>query len=1765
MPPSLSILTSSSKDNNGNGSIAFNSKEKKYIVNVEKSINNFDSVIEWADYISFLSKLVKSLQSNPNTENTKNFIPYADQLSKCLSNCLNKNLPSGVHKKTLEVYELVFNVLGLPQLAETVDIWLPGLLPLISFASMSVKPQIINLFGNFIVTLPSKTLRIILKPLLLSLLPSIDDETSETFIQCLSLIDSLKLNLNSDSHFWNVLFLCIITSPDRRLGGLIWCNKRLPHFNITSDETEKSKILELLPEDESKACIATETGLLVRAISKGLRDENLFVQRGFFDVLVTRLELKSDVLQKLINEHDKENLIMSALSTVLRKDMSLNRRLWNWLLGPDPEAAVSPHKSRSSIDDTHSVNSATSTKLTRSEYFSMYGLNPLIKGLLKLINASSNCFPPAQQRIESYKIALAMMDKWEISQLIIPKVLTPILKSCYNHSKNNEADEENVLKFANSFFDNVDCLNIWSNFLEILLQDGDDSGENFKLCLFILRNFNVEEEDMIVNHLPLILISLLCIPKKNDDWYTIIKVISSLIPQRAYSPIDAADKNFVKSLKNPLQIIKNYYLEDETDANDESESNEDIKPFKSTDIGLIMVSLCSQLIAESISDIVKFKQTSNKMIYPLTDVLCDILDKIPQLDKQNELWRDDNLLEVFGNLNQKSEVTCIELAFSFGKIFDHLVKPLSSNESIFQKLKLLKNLLSLLWKLLLDFDLSNKYQIELIRIISNLEMSVDTSYIESCLSSFFIEVQSVQERLRIFNLLYTHTLPLTVALTPLNGNNESILSKWLQLILDGLNDENEKYFISNWVLNLLNSGMNANKLFKILISPILEMEFLCSSTLNVDKNDLCKFNYNLNNLINFIDIDRATICENLTNEVIVADSDLLIKIMKANNWKDTSYKIFMINILLKFINFQNSDSNDKEFQSSFKSSLSLITFLVDGNESNLPHIFENLINLATKHIRNNDLILISLIDTLNNIIQNDKKNKLAIFFKTDEDTNRNNSFLNLLIDLITFGSNSILLNYSMKLLTNSLKKFNDSIFNIALILTECITTKVLKIFNNFVTILTSQGEVKSKESVDVDQSISIMLNSLVQLTSFINNYLKTHELNFFNSDSNGLSNGYDSTEGAGESFFGTVIQGVFQVETPVDRNLEQNKKIDIILSFRNCIKCCYDIWLWSETNSKIINTDDYDHSKIDNNKSLLYNSTKFKYKSKKFLEFFHSVEPLNFIENLIEISVEREHNALNFKILHILDGSRPQLTLPHIVKLINNSKTNSSDTSISNLNGFNLVEFLFEYLNSLSDDLIEDLITIILNFLKDINSKIIVPSLLKVIVLVNFKLNQIESKLNNGNDFRKFKKELSDYYIKFLNTILSDKDIKQDDFVESLIYSVPKISILITDQDKLMTSFLNNVINNFLINYFKNNKKFNEMLNENQPLLDLLIVINNDQISDSCKSWRLMFNELLFNNNSFFSNIKIKQNMKIYNSIYRKLYKRDNTEKLQDLILKISTSSASSALINWNDYSEILNFKRNNLKKLNYLILVNDKNGYINLINPILTKVKEIFNKENNDDSEDLKIELYLLLRILLLRLSSNHLSHIISVVYFELQKFFKKLLNSLINGESTNSKLIVQACKLLDVALILKIEDFQLDEWLFINDNEDCVYFKKDDPSEELIGLIEKISRLDLKEDSSEKISDTLNHHIDLDDDDDKLLRSKVKDLKRNMISDNLNLKIKPLLTGVKDYQKFNNLRSCFYNYASIYNFENNYNNLNYVVDFEILEKDCFDDLFDV
>lgn len=385
-------------------------------------------------------------------------------------------------------------------------------------------------------------LRSALKAITLALLPGLEEETSEEFERTLSLLNKFRTavgqglesdvgqsNISGDQYYWQNLFLASITSPSRRQGALAYMVRELPllgthntpHWGPShAEESETRGIGRKLPP-QIEAVTTPEPGLLIRCFAVGLQDEQLLIQRGFLDLLVTHLPLHSAVLRHKVVSRDLQLLVAAAAAVVVRREMSLNRRLWMWFLGP--EASSGPEDSSpSSPDSSPTITPARSYNLqpSQTEYFERYGLEPLVSSVLKMVVDDS--LKPAEQA-RPFRICLSLMDRWEIGGLVVPRIFLPAMESVWRYQRIAPSQEalEEVLRSANVFFDAIESSLIWAELTKIVIEalktkdprpeevDSSSPEDRLDLVLFIITNFNVREEEMLAIHIPMVTLALL--------------------------------------------------------------------------------------------------------------------------------------------------------------------------------------------------------------------------------------------------------------------------------------------------------------------------------------------------------------------------------------------------------------------------------------------------------------------------------------------------------------------------------------------------------------------------------------------------------------------------------------------------------------------------------------------------------------------------------------------------------------------------------------------------------------------------------------------------------------------------------------------------------------------------------------------------------------------------------------------------------------------------------------------------------------------------------------------------------------------------------------------------------------------------------------------------------------------------------------------------------------------------------------------------------
>jgi hypothetical protein len=764
-------------------------------------------------------------------------------------------------------------VIGKDALSRDLPLYLPGLSTTLAFASLSVRTPFLELLETHLLKLDSRALRPAFKAVILSLLPGLEEETSEDFERTLKLFDGFKEAIrpsstevlghnhsSGDAYFWQCFFLASITSNGRRLGALAYLIRHLPklgqalsgevsvHNESHKDDT-KQNLAQL-----AELVTSPEPGLLLRCFAAGLADEQILIQRGFLDLLVTHLPLHADVLQKKVKVEDLQLLVTAAVGVVTRRDMSLNRRLWTWLLGPetlnlDNEGLESPVDIGEDRTELHAS--------PRTRYFESFGLRPLTRALLETIRRDT---ANPVDRARPFRICLSLMDRWEIGGLVVPDIFLPVVSSVrkFKDIAATKADFTEVLRSASVFFDGVESGLIWGEIVGLIVQalgigktESAESTDNLCLVSFIIAHFNIREEEMLLVHAPLTVLTILMMLEETEgaqstDAHSTVEIsrlalsiaveLMDLIPERAFQTQPATSQSTTATescnLTNSevLQTIRAFYVQ--------GQGNLDTfpPPLISRDMSKFMLRGIGAITCRSLCDPVSSAEAGLS-----SRLLVTMLAKIPpsrSLEAKRILSSMHNRLCSPTQLPFQAFSSIISIATSIYSAACLTPLELSS---------LVDPLVRLAWTYLSASH--PKYHVETVRCLWQLQTTLTLSNheIEASICSVMIEHEfdgtfalRDADPGRNFSILWTHTLQDNAAHLDRRsskasnyevkgparlsgiGNYEVMLSRPLFLLLDALLDERTQLFMTvrTWIQNLVGIDKYITEIFFFFLQRI---------------------------------------------------------------------------------------------------------------------------------------------------------------------------------------------------------------------------------------------------------------------------------------------------------------------------------------------------------------------------------------------------------------------------------------------------------------------------------------------------------------------------------------------------------------------------------------------------------------------------------------------------------------------------------------------------------------------------------------------------------------------------------------------------------------------------------------------------------------------------------------------------------------------------------------------------------------------------------
>ncbi|TWU71154.1 hypothetical protein ED733_001741 [Metarhizium rileyi] len=1344
---------------------------RRYAAGVEKTLALFETALEeWADYISFLNKLLKSLQARPPSIH---LIPTKALVAKRLSQCLNPALPSGVHQKTLELYNYVFTTIGTGGLSRDLPLYLPGLAPTLSFASLSVRSPYLDLLETHFLDLDPRSLRPAMRSIILALLPGLEDEMSEDFDRTLHLVarfkeairprESRKLgehHASGDDFFWQCFFLAAITSHSRRSGALAYLVRYFPKLGPTSSsgagEEDFTKKLHAM-------VTSPEPGLLVRCFASGLGDEQLLIQRGFLDLLVSHVPLNSNVLQTRVKPADLELLVKAAVGVVARRDMSLNRRLWAWLLGPEPTGPDADHNEQTNVYPS-----------SRTTYFEDYGLQPLTRALLHMIQGASRS--SSAERNRPYRICLSLMDRWEIGGLVVPEVFMPVIDSVrrFQAQAASKAEFDEVLRSASVFFDGIESGLIYSEIVGLLAQaigpgnlTLNDRMDRLALVNFIVTNFNVREEEMVTIHAPLTCLAALFMLEDSKHHKTSLTnveftklceqvlgaVVSllDLIPERAFPqrPEHNGDQKDITALPSTsdaelLKKIKTFYVHEQ--GNLESSS----PPFTSTESGELLLEkavmyICDDSEESPVDDIAPrvrlltqiLSKTSANYHFDSKQLLSHLHTKLTNTQPLS-FSHFSSLVQLSTHLHATGRIETQELSDLVGPLVRHAWSYLSASKP--------------------------KYHVEAVRCLWQLQTALTLSgrELEAAICGILAKPVAVSQRKirsadneRTFSVLWSHSLQDTSSerrssksqildqrqVPRLSGTDHYMvmLTQPAFLILDALLDDRTQTYmvVKSW----LDSMVGIDRLFLIFVVKMAQLPFLNDVTsrragdkvnsqpttfTEDDDLDLCL--YYLRTLHNVLDVS-GDVCRAVLASKYVSFSDDSAHIRAGAEEDEMMLQEFFVRVCMRCVTgerpFSPSHELDKRVSQLHRYALTVLHQFLSSRYAaplstlELHHI---LIDKLSQSISTSDpYVQVLLLDVVHDTV---KLRDIAIQEAQPAEalekrptsagsSRRGHSPFSFSSSEIKYIGQSVPPGL-LKCLQVGLSSPNSQavLDSWVSFLGKIITLYSHSIFQTVIPLV----ETLCKHIAATFSGLRSTFQSETSVTSTTENTPESTLIYLLNGLEQVLAVAHDqllaeearaqSIKGPEQpsSLFGSMVSGVFQTEGPQQRSATANDRLTVHLAFQDAMRVCYTIWSWGQG-------DDSKKQDVVSSASFGYTSLRMRNRARRLMEHLFTAEALECLETVIDIwqaAGSDGERRLIFNFLSSLDACRPRHSIPALFNAIY-SRTNPSaldpsrkSTLTISLQDSDLVVFLVEYSRSLEDDAMDEIWQDCMTFLKDL-------------------------------------------------------------------------------------------------------------------------------------------------------------------------------------------------------------------------------------------------------------------------------------------------------------------------------------------------------------------------------------------------------------------------------------------------------------------------------
>lgn len=299
-----------------------------------------------------------------------------------------------------------------------------GLFPLLSHAAMNVRSALLTVYETHFVPLGER-LRPALNGLLIGVLPGLEEGTDH-FDRTNRLLESI-CEASHPPIFYGALWECVASNQSIRLPAITFV---LAHVNKRSRRGEGGG--ECTPvADRQSYILGNDRDVTVRAACAAVQDSSVLVQRNALDLLLVLFPIH----EKTLGQPEMVSVVTAACCVLLRRDMSLNRRLFGWLLGTNSPVSAANKRSRhvrqESVSSINSEGAAEDSDLP--SYFEFYARHLLVDAVRAILRNSLSAARNEQKPdLKPFRLLSTLFDKAEIGQTIVDDVIIDVFRTMFH-------------------------------------------------------------------------------------------------------------------------------------------------------------------------------------------------------------------------------------------------------------------------------------------------------------------------------------------------------------------------------------------------------------------------------------------------------------------------------------------------------------------------------------------------------------------------------------------------------------------------------------------------------------------------------------------------------------------------------------------------------------------------------------------------------------------------------------------------------------------------------------------------------------------------------------------------------------------------------------------------------------------------------------------------------------------------------------------------------------------------------------------------------------------------------------------------------------------------------------------------------------------------------------------------------------------------------------------------------------------------------------